>query len=598
MSPADPIDPIRILVTGAGGPAAIAVLRAYERDASVTMVAADMDPWAAGLYLVPASDRVLVPAGASPHLVDTLIDLCREHRIDVLVPTVDCELEPIALAADRFAAIGVRLLVPPAPVLAVTLDKLALATACTDVVRVPRTESASTTDPDSWEYPVIVKPRRGSGSRGVDVVVSASDLVGRALSEDMMVQELLPGEEYSVDVLADASGRVRAAVPRVRQRVDSGVSVAGYTVVDDELQSFATRVVEALGLPFVSNVQVRRDRLGRPALLEINPRVPGSLALTVAAGVDMARLAVDTLRGRPLANTVPHRAVAMVRYLADHVVELDELMPGAPSHRRPVGPGGHPVGGRLMVAFRIDQDFHVHTTFSDDAVSTPADNVAAAVRAGLATLCLVDHVRKDTTWVPRQVATVRWLDRTAPLDVLVGRRGEDPRRRRAPGPAGLRPPGRPGPHRRPPVPVEVGPGLPVDGGGAAGREGELRAGDVVATLVEATVAAMRRVERPVIAHPFSLLPKLGLDESDVSETLVYHLAVGARSTGALVEVNEKWDCPGPRLAAALDRRGVHLVAGSDSHDCASVGVLPPGQRQARRLVDGGTGVDRELAVTP
>ncbi len=346
MSPADPIDPTRILVTGAGGPAAIAVLRAYERDASVTMIAADMDPWAAGLYLVPASDRVLVPAGTSPHLVDTLIDLCREHRIDVLVPTVDCELEPIALAADRFAAIGVRLLVPPAPVLAVTLDKLALATACTDVVRVPRTESASTTDPDSWEYPVIVKPRRGSGSRGVDVVVSASDLVGRALSEDMMVQELLPGEEYSVDVLADASGRVRAAVPRVRQRVDSGVSVAGYTVVDDELQSFATRVVEALGLPYVSNVQVRRDRLGRPALLEINPRVPGSLALTVAAGVDMARLAVDTLRGRPLANTVPHRAVAMVRHLADHVVELDELMPGAQA----TGDPSVPTDTRLAVA--------------------------------------------------------------------------------------------------------------------------------------------------------------------------------------------------------------------------------------------------------
>ena len=329
MLPADPIHPTRILVTGAGGPAAIAVLRAYERDASVTLVAADMDPWAAGLYLVPASNRVVVPAGAAPHFVDALVDLCRQHRIDVLVPTVDCELEPVAGAVDRFDDLGVRLLLPAAPVLAVTLDKLALATACTDVVRVPRTERASTTDPGSWDYPVIVKPRRGSGSRGVDVVASAPDLIGRGLSDDMMVQELLPGEEYSVDVLADPSGRVHAAVPRVRARVDSGVSVAGYTVVDPELQIFATRVVEALGLPYVSNVQIRRDRLGRPALLEINPRVPGSLALTVAAGVDMARLAIDALLGRPMPATVPHRPVAMVRYLADHVVELDELTPGA-----------------------------------------------------------------------------------------------------------------------------------------------------------------------------------------------------------------------------------------------------------------------------
>ena len=260
-------------------------------------------------------------------------------RIDLLVPTVDCELEPIARAAARFEAAGIRLLLPPAPVLEVTLDKLALASAVADVVRVPRTESATTADPSSWNYPVIVKPRRGSGSRDVAVVDTADELAARGLGDDMLVQELLPGEEYSVDVLADASGTVVAAVPRVRQRVDSGVSVAGYTVLDAELEGFAVAVVEALGLPFVSNVQIRRDQEGRPALLEINPRVPGSLALTVAAGVDMARLAVDSLRGGRLPAAVPHRAVAMVRYLADHVVELDQLVEVDPV----------PVGGRVPV---------------------------------------------------------------------------------------------------------------------------------------------------------------------------------------------------------------------------------------------------------
>lgn len=321
--------PCRVLVTGAGGPAAIAVLRALEADPTVTLVAADMDPWAAGLYLVPAGRRVVVPAGADPGFVDALLARCADHGVDVLVPTVDCELEPVAGQAERFARQGIRLLLPPPSVLGLTLDKLALATACADVVRVPRTESAATTDPTDWTYPVIVKPRRGSGSRGIAVVQSPEDLVARALGDDMLVQEFLPGEEYSVDVLADPSGTVVAAVPRVRQRVDSGVSVAGYTVVDPELQEFAVAVVEALGLPFVSNVQIRRDRAGRPALLEINPRVPGSLALTVAAGVDMVPLAVGSLRGRALPAGIAHRAVALVRHLADQVVELDDLVPGA-----------------------------------------------------------------------------------------------------------------------------------------------------------------------------------------------------------------------------------------------------------------------------
>jgi len=220
--------------------------------------------------------------------------------------------------------------------------------------------------------------------------------------------------------------------------------------------------------------------------------------------------------------------------------------------------------------FRYDEDFHVHTTFSDDAVSAPEDNVAAAADAGLRTLCLVDHVRADTTWVPLQLATVRALAERAPLTVLAG---VEAKILDATGTLDL-----PADadavdhvliadHQFPSVDGPLGPGV-VRGLLASG---DLRPGDAAAQLVEAMVAAMGRVERPVLAHPFSLLAKIGLDESVVSETLVYHLAAGARATGALVEVNEKWACPGPRLVAALDRRGVHLVAGSDSHDCVSVG---------------------------
>lgn len=54
-------------------------------------------------------------------------------------------------------------------------------------------------------------------------------------------------------------------------------------------------------------------------------------------------------------------------------------------------------------------DHHVHSTFSDDAVSTPEENVAAAVVAGLETLRIVDHVRRDTTWVPEYVSAIAAL---------------------------------------------------------------------------------------------------------------------------------------------------------------------------------------------
>lgn len=65
-------------------------------------------------------------------------------------------------------------------------------------------------------------------------------------------------------------------------------------------------------------------------------------------------------------------------------------------------------------------DHHVHSTFSDDAVSTLAENVAAASAAGLATVRLVDHVRRSTPWVPDYLAAVRSLQVPDGLTVLTG----------------------------------------------------------------------------------------------------------------------------------------------------------------------------------
>lgn len=321
--------PLRVLVTGAGGPAAIAVMKSLRSDTSITLIAADMDPWAAGLYLVPAAARTLIPAGLAPGFAEALLQRCVAMAIDIVIPTVDDELRPLGAARARYAAAGAELLLPPDLALGLTLDKLALAQCCADVVRVPRTESFAVADPAAWTYPVIVKPRTGSGSRDISLVKSAQALATLARSADLIIQEYLPGQEYSIDVLADRSGHVIAAVPRVREKVDSGVSVAGRTVRDRELEKFGTAVVLRTGLTYIANVQCRKDRAGRPALLEVNPRAPGALPLTVASGVDMPRLALDMIRGRGVPEHVEFREVAMVRFLEERFLEVSEVRQAA-----------------------------------------------------------------------------------------------------------------------------------------------------------------------------------------------------------------------------------------------------------------------------
>ena len=88
--------------------------------------------------------------------------------------------------------------------------------------------------------------------------------------------------------------------------------------------------------------------------------------------------------------------------------------------------------------------------------------------------------------------------------------------------------------------------------------------------------------RPQLAHLFSILPKMGLDESSVPDHAIAHLARQARIAGARLEVNEKWACPSARAVRAFAQAGVHLVASTDSHDCRDIGVYAA----VRRIADG------------
>ena len=317
----------RVLVTGAGGPAAVGVLRQLAAATDAELFAADCDPYAAGLYLVAAARRGLFPRGDDPAFVDAVAQVCRREAIDVLVPTVDSELLPLARVERGFASSGTRLLLADATTLAMCLDKWTLVQACAATVPVPRTAVLDGEfDTADWSWPVIVKPRRGSGSRGIWLVTNPAELADDPRTGETIVQEYLPGEEFSVDVLATRDGRAVAAVPRARLKTDSGVCVTGTTMHDAELERVALDVAAVVGLRYVANVQLRRDVTGTPRLLEVNPRFPGTMPLTVASGVDMPTLALRSLLGETLPDSVPFREVSVVRYLDDHFLDRDELL--------------------------------------------------------------------------------------------------------------------------------------------------------------------------------------------------------------------------------------------------------------------------------
>jgi putative hydrolase len=218
----------------------------------------------------------------------------------------------------------------------------------------------------------------------------------------------------------------------------------------------------------------------------------------------------------------------------------------------------------------LDEDFHVHSTFSDGA-STLAENVEAARDRGLRTLCLVDHVRRDTAWVPDFVAAVETYRHQPGLRVLAGVEAKilDTSGRID------TPPDLSGidlvliaDHQ---FPSDDGPVHPaqvravISGGG-------MTAAEAIERLCEATANSLGAGFRSLLAHLFSVLPKIGLNEAMVPDSLLTHLAKRVAHAGTMIEVNEKWSCPSVRTVTAMATAGVSLVAGSDSHHCRNIGI--------------------------
>lgn len=315
---------MRILVTGAGGASAISVWKSLHDKHEMLM--ADIDPCAAGLYLVPSQNRLIVPRGDTPEFVDRLLHACRACKVDLLIPTVDAELAPLADVRDLLREYGTRMLVCEPEVLRLCRDKYALLGHCKGVVPVPEYLLLNEENVEQpTNFPLFAKPRIGAGSRGLVVVREREGLLALPRDESYLVQELLPGDEYSVDVYVRGDGAVIAAVPRLRMKTDSGIAITARTVKLDEAVDLAVKVARHVGLRYVANIQVKRSADGVLKLLEINPRFPGTMPLTMAAGIDLPALMVAEAAGETLPDRMtPFEERMVVRYWTEHFCDTSE----------------------------------------------------------------------------------------------------------------------------------------------------------------------------------------------------------------------------------------------------------------------------------
>jgi carbamoyl-phosphate synthase large subunit len=259
-----------------------------------------------------------VPPATDSGYINALLSICQRQRVDLLVPTIDTELPALAHARDAFAGVGTSVAISDPALVDIARDKLATSRHFADHhIPSPDTRTLEDVLANGWpgEWPVIVKPQGGSASRAISSAHAQADLP-RDWAEPMVVQRLLTGKEYTINLYFDAQGTMRCAIPHERIQVRAGEVEKGVTRRIDSLDVIIGRLPHALaGARGALCAQAIVDDEGHAALFEINARFGGGYPLAHHAGADFARWLLEARLGLPsTANDHWREGVTILRY--------------------------------------------------------------------------------------------------------------------------------------------------------------------------------------------------------------------------------------------------------------------------------------------
>jgi carbamoyl-phosphate synthase large subunit len=322
-----------ILLTGAGK--RYDIVSCFAR--LTTTIVADPAPLAPAQYA--AQVRTSVPLIDDPGYVPALERLCREHGVGAVLPLTDLDIEVLARArADgRLPA-----LVPSPEIARATYDKYETHLLLERLGLPSPPTVLPGEDLDAVGYPVMVKPRRGSGARSIHLAHDPDEarFFVDYVAEPVMVQRAMGGSELSIDCLGDHDGRCLNAIPRTMLESRGGESIKGEVVHDGELVELGRRVMEALEVRGPATIQVFRDPDIGLGITDVNTRFGGAFPAPVYAalpGRTYPELIVRLAAGETVAPHVGEFNAGMTFTRYYWQLELDERL--APTGREIV-PGG------------------------------------------------------------------------------------------------------------------------------------------------------------------------------------------------------------------------------------------------------------------
>lgn len=314
-----------IMRTGVGSSPSISTILTLQK-LGVKIIGVDCNPLSIGFYF--ADVGYCIPKAEDPEYIPTLLKICKTEKVDAILPAVDEELIVLANHKDEFEKIGVFVVVAEKRVIEICSDKFKTYNFfAKNNISTPLTYEALKVNLDKVTYPKIIKPRFGRGQHNVYKVNNQRELeFFREYVDNPLLQDYIEGKEYTIDVLADFNGRVVCVVPRRRLAVESGVSIKGITIYKKEIIDNCIDIVKKLGITGPMNIQCFIDKNNKLFFTEINPRLAGGVALSVAANANILESLVKLLKGEDVKECFDFEEnLLMLRYWAEKFIKKDEI---------------------------------------------------------------------------------------------------------------------------------------------------------------------------------------------------------------------------------------------------------------------------------
>lgn len=314
---------MNILITAIGSMSAKAVIAALRR-ANHGVFGCDIYPaeWLYASRLV--DDFSQVPRADTPTAYLASINaLCDRHKIDLIIPLTDVEVDTLSLHRDK--------LIPSSTLALMSANSVSLArdkfswsqklSLSADIQPLP-TFLLADVPLQGLRFPVMLKRRDGRSSEGQRRIETESEfleLQRRLPGKEWIVQPFLPGEVHVIDLVrSEASGECVAVARKELLRTANGAGLTVEMVADEALIAKAAEVARLLDLNGCINIEFMRHAAG-DYLMDINPRFSAGVEFSVMAGYDMIINHLHCFTGRPVQpSTVVKNAIFTRHYVAEH----------------------------------------------------------------------------------------------------------------------------------------------------------------------------------------------------------------------------------------------------------------------------------------